>query len=116
MKFCLPLILALIKTFLETFQSKEKPRGKYTTKYMNYITEVKELKRSVIPVSLEDIASSSQSALLNNIVSNTVRYVELFQDVIDEILPTIDKYEEPVTGADILNVIIIVVFLFIETS
>lgn len=71
---------------------------------MNYITEVKELKRSVVPISLEDIASSAQSILYNNIIENTVRYVELFEDVIDTILPTITKYEEPVIASDILNV------------
>ena len=74
---------------------------------MNYITEVKELKRSVIPISLEDLASSPQSALVNNIVTNTVRYVELFEDVIDSILPSINRFEEPVTATDILNVLLV---------
>lgn len=96
--------VGLIKIFLETFETKEKSRGKGVKKYMNYITEVKELKRSVIPISLEDVASSSQSTLLNNITVNAVRYVELFEDVIDTILPSISKYEEPVTATDILNV------------
>lgn len=98
--------VALIKTFLETFEYKEKTKEKSKRKYMNYITEVKELKRSVIPISLEDLSKSPQSSLVNNIVNNASRYVKLFEDVVDDILPTITKYEEPVTAADILNVLL----------
>ncbi len=55
-------------------------------------------------MSLEDIANSPQSALLNNILTNAMRYVELFEDEVDAILPTIRVYEEPTAPADILNV------------
>lgn len=73
-------------------------------KYMNMIKEVRQLKRKVIPVSLEDLENSQQGILAQNVRNNTVRYVELFEDVIDDLLLTIPYTEEPTTPADILNV------------
>ena len=89
---------------METFTVKGKQGTEGLKKYMNYITEVKQYRREVIPVSLEDLANSQQSALVNNITKNAMRYVELFEDAVDSILPTIRVYEEPTTPADILNV------------
>ena len=89
---------------METFTTKEKQSNGSTKKYISYITEVKQYRREVIPVSLEDIANSPQSALLNNILTNAMRYVELFEDEVDAILPSIRVYEEPTAPADILNV------------
>lgn len=71
---------------------------------MNMIKEVRQLKRKVIPVSLEDLENSQQGILAQNVRNNTVRYVELFEDVIDDLLLTIPYTEEPTTPADILNV------------
>ena len=71
---------------------------------MNMIKEVRQLKRKVIPVSLEDLENSQQGILSQNVRNNTVRYVELFEDVIDDLLLTIPYTEEPTTPADILNV------------
>ena len=71
---------------------------------MNIIKEVRQLKRKVIPVSLEDLENSQQGILAQNVRNNTVRYVELFEDVIDDLLLTIPYTEEPTTPADILNV------------
>lgn len=68
------------------------------------IKEVRQLKRKVIPVSLEDLENSQQGILAQNVRNNTVRYVELFEDVIDDLLLTIPYTEEPTTPADILNV------------
>ena len=96
--------LATIKTFLQTFEVKEKGNEGGERKYMDMITEVKQLKRSVIPISLGDIAISPQSGILQHIIENTMRYVEIFEDVIDDILPTLNIYEEPSTPADILAV------------
>lgn len=59
------------------------------------ITEVKQLKRSIVEVCLTDIANSDQSNLVPNIISNTMRYTELFEDAVDEILPTINVTVEP---------------------
>ena len=71
---------------------------------MNMIKEVRQLKRKVIPVSLEDLENSQQGILAQNVRNNTVRYGELFEDVIDDLLLTIPYTEEPTTPADILNV------------
>ena len=71
---------------------------------MNMIKEVRQLKRKVIPVSLEDLENSQHGILAQNVRNNTVRYVELFEDVIDDLLLTIPYTEEPTTPADILNV------------
>ena len=71
---------------------------------MNMIKEVRQLKRKVIPVSREDLENSQQGILAQNVRNNTVRYVELFEDVIDDLLLTIPYTEEPTTPADILNV------------
>lgn len=71
---------------------------------MNMIKEVRQLKRKVIPVSLEDLENSQQGILAQNVRNNTVRYVELFEDVVDDLLLTIPYTEEPTTPADILNV------------
>lgn len=71
---------------------------------MNMIKEVRQLKRKVVPVSLEDLENSQQGILAQNVRNNTVRYVELFEDVIDDLLLTIPYTEEPTTPADILNV------------
>ena len=71
---------------------------------MNMIKEVRQLKRKVIPVSLEDLENSQQGILAQNVRNNTVRYVELFEDVIDDLLLTIPYTEEPTSPADILNV------------
>ena len=68
------------------------------------ITEVKQLKRSIVEVCLTDIANSDQSNLVPNIISNTMRYTELFEDDVDEILPTINVTVEPTAGADLFNV------------
>lgn len=68
------------------------------------IKEVRQLKRKVIPVSLEDLENSQQGILAQNVRNNTVRYVELFEDVIDDLLLTIPYTEEPTSPADILNV------------
>ena len=89
---------------METFTTQEKQSKGSTKKYISYITEVKQYRREVIPVSLEDIANSPQSSLLNNILTNAMRYVELFEDEVDAILPTIRVYEEPTAPADLLNV------------
>lgn len=89
---------------METFTAKDKQNNGTTKKYISYITEVKQYRREVIPISLEDIANSPQSSLVNNILTNAMRYVELFEDEIDAILPTIRVYEEPTAPADILNV------------
>lgn len=94
----------LIKTFLETFEEKEKSKRSAELKYMNMIKEVRQLKRKVVPVSLEDLENSQQGILAQNVRNNTVRYVELFEDVIDDLLLTIPYTEEPTTPADILNV------------
>lgn len=71
---------------------------------MNMIKEVRQLKRKVIPVSLEDLENSQQGILAQNVRNNTVRYVELFEDVVDDLLLTIPYTEEPTTPTDILNV------------
>ena len=71
---------------------------------MNMIEEVRQLKRKVIPVSLEDLENSQQGILAQNVRNNTVRYVELFEDVIDDLLLTIPYTEEPTSPADILSV------------
>lgn len=94
----------LIKTFLETFEVKEKSKKNAERIYMNMIKEVRQLKRKVIPVSLEDLENSQQGLLAQNVRNNTVRYVELFEDVIDDLLLTIPYTEEPTTPTDILNV------------
>ena len=71
---------------------------------MKMITEVKQLTRSIVEVCLADIANSDQSNLVPNIISNTMRYTELFEDAVDEILPTINVTVEPTAGADLFNV------------
>lgn len=71
---------------------------------MNMLTEVKQLKRNVVEVSLMDIANSKQYALVQNITSNTMRYIELFEDAIDAILPKINVSVEPTMQADLFNV------------
>ena len=73
---------------------------------MSIIKEVKELKRTIVEISLADVANSGQSALLPNIKSNVMRYVELFEDAIDEIIPSINVQVEPTRGADIYNVLV----------
>ena len=73
---------------------------------MKLITEVKQLKRSLVEVSLQDVAKSEQSSLLPNIMNNTMRYVELFEDAIDEILTTIHVTAEPTRSADLFNVMV----------
>ena len=80
------LHVALIKTFLETFEVQEKGKKRSERKYMNMIKEVRQLKRKVIPVSLDELENSQQSRIAQNVKINTVRYVELFEDVIDELL------------------------------
>lgn len=83
---------------------------------MKMITEIKQLKRSIVEVCLTDIANSDQSSLVQNIVSNTMRYTELFEDAVDEILPTINVSVEPTAGADLFNVYIERYFSFSEAS
>ena len=100
------LHVALIKTFLETFEVQEKGKRRSERKYMNMIKEVRQLKRKVIPVSLDELENSQQSRIAQNVKINTVRYVELFEDVIDELLSTIPYTEEPTNPTDILNVVI----------
>ncbi|KAK8797943.1 hypothetical protein WA171_005472 [Blastocystis sp. BT1] len=92
-----------IKTFLQTFEVRSKSRSHGEKKYVNMITEVKQLKRSIVEVCLTDIANSDQSNLVPNIISNTMRYTELFEDAVDEILPTINVTVEPTVGADLFN-------------
>ena len=76
------------------------------------ITEVKQLKRSIVEVCLTDIANSDQSNLVPNIISNTMRYTELFEDAVDEILPTINVTVEPTVGADLFNVGLLAAYHF----
>lgn len=71
---------------------------------MDILTEVRNHKRTIVEISLSDIANSEQAALLQNIKSNATRYVELFEDAIDEILPTIEETVPPTLGSDIYNV------------
>ena len=83
---------------------------------MNIIKEVKELKRTIVEISLADVANSGQSALLPNIKSNVMRYVELFEDAIDEIIPSINVQVEPTRGADIYNVLVLGFLLQVALS
>ena len=108
--------LETIKTFLQTFESEEKGNRHGDIKYMKLITEVKQLKRSLVEVSLQDVAKSEQSSLLPNIMNNTMRYVELFEDAIDEILPTIHVTAEPTRSADLFNVMVFSFPSIIATS
>ena len=83
---------------------------------MNIIKEVKELKRTIVEISLADVANSEQSILLPNIKANAMRYVELFEDAIDEIMPSIDVQVEATRGIDIYNVLKLSICLQVAIS
>ncbi|KCV67292.1 hypothetical protein H696_06289, partial [Fonticula alba] len=58
-------------------------------KYLEMIAEVNAQQRTSFPISLDDVSSffGESSELLSNILCNTRRYVELFSEAIDNLLP-----------------------------
>lgn len=75
-----------LKEFLLKFKAK---RGQ--TKYMNVLREVANRSKVRIEISLDDLAKyDKNNEMLESIETNALRYISVFSDAIDEIMPSRD--------------------------
>ncbi|KAJ3329158.1 Mcm2-7 hexameric complex component [Blyttiomyces sp. JEL0837] len=94
-----PLEKEKIETFLNKFQAETTSEDALSQasslsqskkfKYKEQINAIADREQSQIVIELDDIASFEQSddELVRNIENNTLRYVNLFSEVIDQIIP-----------------------------
>jgi DNA replication licensing factor MCM7 len=83
-----------MKKFLLDFETPlpGQPRGH--PKYAFALAEIKAKKRRVLDVELDDVALTMDQAFLRSVEGNTVRYLELFYQAVDDILME-DRREAP---------------------
>ncbi|KAI8833408.1 MCM2/3/5 family-domain-containing protein [Chytriomyces cf. hyalinus JEL632] len=83
-----------ITDFLNKFAEKS---GEEVFKYRNQLAAVAAREKEAFVVDLDDVASYEQSEedLVRSIENNTPRYVALFSDVVDSLLPKNDENPDP---------------------
>ena len=92
--------ISKIKSFLQDFKSNlEETDKKYgKKKYMIQLQKISNREQTILEIHTEDLKEylskdnkASDLALLDAILNNTKRYVNLFSDVVDEIMPNPSK-------------------------
>ena len=90
-----------LKTFIENFQDEDVD-GEPVQKYLSLLQEVANRRLRVIEVELEDVYEHLGEEMAEKIKENTKRYIEIFAEAIDELMPEPVGDVGPPDVADVL--------------
>ncbi|GBG28013.1 DNA replication licensing factor, putative [Hondaea fermentalgiana] len=78
----------LVAKFLQEFKLEPSPH-QFVYKYQDMLSEIANRKRNVLEVRLDDMvgANPAQDALVDRIMRNTLRYVDIFSKQADKLMP-----------------------------